>query len=41
MQKTIDFLNSIREEQLQDADTRDITVPLREPLHMKGLPYLR
>jgi hypothetical protein len=41
VQKIIDFLSSIREEQLQEAETRDITVPLREPLHMKGLPYLQ
>ncbi len=41
LRKTIEFLNTIRPEQMQAAETRDITVPLREPLHMKGLPYLQ
>lgn len=39
--KTIDFLNTIRPEQMQGAEMRDITVPLRQPLHMKGLRYLQ
>jgi uncharacterized protein len=41
LQKTIDFLNTVHPEQMQGAETRDITLPLREPLQMKGLPYLQ
>ena len=37
----IDFLKSVPPEQMKDAEARDITVPLREPLQMKGLPYLQ
>ena len=41
LQKTIDSLKSVSPEQMKDAEARDITVPLREPLQMKGLPYLQ
>lgn len=41
VRKTIDFLKSIQPEHMQSAEHRDITVPLREPVQMKGLPYLQ
>jgi hypothetical protein len=40
-QKTIDFIKGIQPEQMHGAETRDITLPLREPMQMKGLPYLQ
>ncbi len=41
VQKTIDFVQSIRPDDLQGAEARDVTVPMREPLQIKGLPYLQ
>ncbi|MFI4913960.1 MAG: DUF1993 family protein [Steroidobacterales bacterium] len=39
--KTLAFLQTIKPEQLQGAETRQITVPMRTgPLHFAGLAYL-
>lgn len=39
--KTIDFVQSVRPEQFNGSEDRDITIPLRDrTLNMKGMPYL-
>jgi uncharacterized protein len=39
--KTIEFLKTLRPEQIDGSEDRDITVPLRDrALHFKGLPYV-
>jgi hypothetical protein len=40
-QKTIEFLNTLRAEQIDGSEDRDITMPIRDQsLHFKGLAYL-
>jgi uncharacterized protein len=40
-QKTIAFLNTLRAEQIDGSEDRDIALPIRgQTMHFKGLPYL-
>ncbi|WP_437590909.1 DUF1993 domain-containing protein [Sorangium sp. So ce1000] len=39
--KTIAFLNTLRPEQIDGSEDRDVTIPTRDqPMRFKGLPYL-
>ncbi|WP_437279767.1 DUF1993 domain-containing protein [Sorangium sp. So ce375] len=39
--KTIAFLNSLRPEQIDGSEDREVTIPTRDqPMQFKGLPYL-
>jgi hypothetical protein len=41
IESTLRFIGSVKPEQMKDKENADITVPLRQPMVMKGGPFLR